>query len=312
MPKKVTVFAPASIGNIGPGFDVLGMALSGIGDEIVASRIPGRRVEIREIVGDGGELPKEAERNTAGIAAQAILDRLNAQEGVEISLKKGIPGTGLGSSAASAVAATFAVNILFGEKFTKEELIPFAAHAESSVSGGYFLDNVASSMIGGITWSNPFTQSVLPLGHFPDAVVVIATPNVPLLTKESRKVLPPEVPMEIFISNMAQASVMCWAVAKKKLDFFGKSIIDRMAEPIRGPLITGFSDVKSAALAAGALGVSISGAGASVFAVTGDLEMGKQIGLAMAKAFSNHGVSANSIVTRIDRRGARLKNKRPL
>jgi homoserine kinase len=310
MPRKVTVFAPASIGNIGPGFDVLGMALAGIGDEVVASRIPERKVVIREILGDAGKLPREAERNTAGIAALSLLDRLEAREGVELSLKKGVPGTGLGSSAASAVAASFAVNLLFGERLKKEELIPLAAQAESSVSGGYFLDNVGPSMMGGITWNHPFSRTVIQLGRLPRAVVVVATPDFPLLTKESRKVLPKEVPIEVFIFNLAQASLMTWAAAKGNLELFGRSIIDRMAEPARAPLITGFADVKAAAIEAGALGCSISGAGASVFAVTGNLGKGERIGVAMEKAFRDHGASAKITVTRIDRWGARKVEKK--
>lgn len=305
MLREITVFAPASIGNIGPGFDVLGMALAGIGDEVTASRIPERKVVIREILGDSGKLPREAERNTAGIAALALIERLNLKEGIAISIKKGVPGTGLGSSAASAVAGIVAANILFGGRLTKEEMIPLAAEAESSVSGGYFLDNIGPSMMGGITWNNPFTKTVIPLGRLPRAVVVVATPDFALLTKESRKVLPKEVPMEVFISNLAQASLMSWAAARGNLELFGKSIVDRMAEPARAPLITGFPDVKAAALKAGALGCSISGAGASVFAVTGNLGTGKRIGLAMEKAFRNHGASAIITVTRIDQWGAR-------
>jgi len=305
IPGEVTVFAPASIGNIGPGFDVLGMALAGVGDLILASRIPKKTVIIREIQGDQGKLPREADQNTAGIAALALLEYLKAPEGVEFSLRKGIPGTGLGSSAASAVAAVFAVNLLFGERLTKDQLVPFAAQAESAVSGGYFLDNVGPSMMGGITWSHPLTQGVIPLGRLPRAVVVVATPDFPVLTKDSRKVLPKEVPMEIHIANLAQASLMSWAAAKGNLELFGRSIIDKMAEPLRAPLITGFSDVKAAALEAGALGCSIAGAGASVFAVTGNLALGEKIGLGMERAFRDHGVWTKITVTRIDRWGVR-------
>lgn len=304
--KTVRVFAPASVGNIGPGFDLLGMALSGMGDTVVATRRPEPGVVITQITGDRGRLSYRADENTAGIAAQTVLDYFRNPGGVLLTLHKDIPGTGLGSSAASAVAASYAVNLLFGEKLSKTELVPLAAVAESKVSGGFFLDNVGPSMMGGITWNNPFTQEVVPLGRIDKASVVVATPDFPLLTKESRQVLPKTIPMESFIANMAYAAMIAWAVAKKDAERFGRSIQDRVAEPARAPLIKGFDDVKKAALAAGAWGCSISGAGASVFAVAKDEEIGQKIGKAMAQAFERHQVLSEVRVTTIDRQGARV------
>lgn len=304
--KSVRVFAPGSVGNMGPGFDVLGMALAGMGDTIIASRRAEPGVSITQITGDRGRLSYKADENTAGIAAQAVLDHLKVREGVTLSLHKDIPGTGLGSSAASAVAAVYAVNLLFGQKLSKEELVPLAAVAESKVSGGFFLDNVGPSMMGGVTWNNPFTKEIVPLGRISKAVIVIATPDFPLLTKDSRRVLPDRIPMELFISNMAYASMIAWAVAKKDVGRFGRSIQDRVAEPSRAPLIKGFDDVKKEALAAGALGCSISGAGASIFAVADDPKKGEKIGKAMAKGFERHEVMSQVRVTKMDALGARV------
>lgn len=304
--KSIRVFAPGSVGNMGPGFDVLGMALAGMGDTLLATRRAEPGVVIVQITGDRGRLSYKADENTAGIAAQAVLDHLKVREGVSLSLHKDIPGTGLGSSAASAVAAVYAVNLLFGEKLSKEELVPLAAVAESKVSGGFFLDNVGPSMMGGVTWNNPFTKEIVPLGRISKAVIVVATPDFPLLTKDSRRVLPDRIPMELFISNMAYASMIAWAVAKKDVGRFGRSIQDRVAEPSRAPLIKGFDDVKKGALAAGALGCSISGAGASIFAITDDPKKGEKIGKAMAKAFERHEVMSQVRVTRMDAQGARV------
>ena len=303
--KTIRVFAPASVGNIGPGFDLLGMALSGMGDTIGAARRPEPGVVISEITGDRGRLSYKADENTAGIAAQAVLDRLQNPGGVILTLHKDIPGTGLGSSAASAVAAAVAVNLLFGAKLSKAELVPLAAVAESKVSGGYFLDNVGPSMMGGVTWNNPFTKEVVPLGRMEKGAIVVAIPDFPLLTKESRRILPSVIPMESFVFNMANAAMIAWAVAKKDLERFGRSIQDRVAEPARAPLIKGFDDVKKAALAAGAWGCSISGAGASIFAVAKDKKVGKKVGKAMAEAFQRHGVVSEIRVTKMDRQGAR-------
>ncbi|HEY5600090.1 MAG TPA: homoserine kinase [Candidatus Manganitrophaceae bacterium] len=303
--KTVRVFAPASVGNIGPGFDVLGMALSGMGDTVVATRRVEPGVAITRITGDRGRLSYKADENTAGIAAQTVLDHLKNPGGALLVLHKNIPGTGLGSSAASAVAAAYAVNLLFGAKLSKAELVPLAAVAESKVSGGFFLDNVGPSMMGGITWNNPFTKEVVPLGRIEPVAIVVATPDFPLLTKDSRRVLPNAVPMESFISNMAFAAMIAWAVAKKDPERFGRSIQDRVAEMARAPLIKGFDDVKKEALAAGAWGCSISGAGASVFAVAKDEKIGRKVGKAMAGAFERHGVISEVRITKMDRHGAR-------
>ncbi len=305
MIDAISVFAPASTGNIGPGFDLLGMALSGMGDTVTAVRRAGGGVFMESITGDGGKLPLDAEKNTAGIAAQAVLSHLGCGDGVVLTLQKEIPGTGLGSSAASAVAAAVAVNLLFGQPLTKGQLIPLAAVAESKVSGGFFLDNIGPSMMGGITWNNPFTREIVPLGHLAGAVIVLAIPDVPLLTKDSRRVLPAMISMEQFISNMAYASLMTWSVAVGDVTRFGRAILDRVAEPQRAPLIQGFGTAKSAALSAGAFGCSISGAGASLFAVTDNTEAGQKIAAAMQDGFAQAGVSSQVRVTTIDPLGAR-------
>lgn len=307
--NTITVFAPASTGNIGPGFDVLGMALAGMGDTVTARRIPSG-VIFDDITGDNGTLPREATNNTAGIAAQAVLDVVNAGDsnagGVALHLRKGVPGTGLGSSAASAVAAAWAVNRLFGERLTKSETASLAAVAEARVSGGFFMDNIGPSMMGGITWNNPQTREIVPLGSLDSAVIVVATPDFPLRTRESRLVLPAAVPMANFIANMAHAAIMAWAVARQDVPRFGRAIHDVIVEPARAPLIRGFTAVKQAALDAGAYGCSISGAGASVFAVTDELDRGEKIGQAMQSAFAAAGVTAQIRVTRIDPLGARV------
>lgn len=303
--RSVAVFAPASVGNIGPGFDLLGMALAGMGDTVVATRSSDPGICITAITGDQGRLSQQADENTAGIAAKAVLAHLGVREGVSLELHKNVPGTGLGSSAASAVAAAYAVNLLFGKKLSKAELIPLAAVAESKVSGGFFLDNVGPAMMGGITWNNPFTKEVVRLGSLPTLVVVVAIPDFTLLTRDSRRVLPKFVPMAQFVSNMAHAAMMAWAVAKNDTERFGRSIQDDIVEPARAPLIAGFGDVKKIALSAGAWGGSISGAGSSVFAVTDDTRKGEKIGYAMAAAFKKHDVTCQIRVTPLDRQGAR-------
>jgi homoserine kinase len=302
----VTVFAPASTGNIGPGFDVLGMALAGLGDTVHARRIPERSVAIREIRGDGGKLPTDARKNTAGIAASKVLKLIGADAGVELILEKNIPGNGLGSSAASAIAGGFAVNALFDSPLSKAELLLPCAAAEASVSGGYFLDNAAASLFGGVNVTNPETRAVISLGGLAGAIIVVATPRHQLLTARSRKVVPKRVPLASMIANCSRACAIVAGVAKQDVELFGRSIVDVVVEPARAPLIPGFAAVKRAALKAGALGCSISGAGSSVFAVTMDRETGGRIGAAMQKAFARARLESVITVTTIDPDGARV------
>jgi homoserine kinase len=302
----VTVFAPASTGNIGPGFDVLGMALAGLGDTVHARRIPGRKVVIREIRGDGGTLPTDARKNTAGIAAAKVLKLLTVDAGVELILEKNIPGNGLGSSAASAIAGGFGVNALFGGRLSKADLLLPCAAAEASVSGGYFLDNAAASLFGGVNVTNPETREVISLGGLQGAVIVVATPRYQLLTARSRQVVPRRVPLSSMIANCSRACAIVAGVAQQNVGLFGRSIVDVVVEPARARLIPGFLAVKRAALRAGALGCSISGAGSSVFAVTTDQDTGARIGDAMKRAFARSRLDSVITVTTIDPEGARI------
>ncbi len=308
--KIAKAFAPASIGNIGPGFDVLGMAITGLGDTVWAEKLRGREVEIRAIRGGDGTIPLEADRNTAGIAASGVIRLLKAKQGVGLTLEKNIPGTGLGSSAASAVAAAVAVNALFGNRLEREELIEPCAAAEHVISGGHFIDNVAASLLGGIIVSHPNQRQAFSIGTLPGLTIVVVTPGHSVLTKISRAVLPDKVPMELVVANMASAAMMIGAVGQKDPRRFGRSIQDLIVEPARAHLIPGFPDVKAAALKAGALGVSISGAGASVFAVTDRKTHARKIGLAMQRVFNQHGISSLITICGIDKRGARVLSAR--
>ena len=302
----VKVFAPASIGNIGPGFDVLGMAIGGLGDTIEARRIDQRKVRIVEITGDGGQLPRQASLNTAGIAAKAVLRALKAPGGVELRLHKGIPGSGLGSSAASAVAAGFATNQLYGGKLSKYELLlPFAT-AETRVSGGLFLDNVGASLMGGVVITRPSEMNVIPLGYIPNAIIIVVTPTYRLLTRKARKILPGKVRLEHVIANLSNACTLVAAVSRKDVKLFGAGVRDVLIEPVRAKLIPGFYAVKKAALSSGALGCSISGAGASIFSVTDNRQRASRIGGAMQRAFGRHGLDSTVTITRMDRKGARI------
>ena len=305
--RSVTVFAPASIGNIGPGFDVLGVAITNCGDEVTAARkrMPG--VEILEITGAGVPLPEDAAMNTAGIAAMKALRAIDADMGMTLRIKKGVPvASVLGSSAASAVAGGFAANRLFGDRLKRDELLQLCTEAEAAVSGGFFADNTAAALFGGgtITRSNE-PLDVISMGGLPGVTLVMVTPAMALPTAKARKALPKKVDLHKFVSNMGNTAAIVAAFAKKDADLFCRSINDIVVEPARARLIPGFYDVKAAALDAGALGCSISGAGPTVFAAIPAKGPADKVGQAMKKAFLKNGLKSTVQLCSVDRRGAR-------
>ncbi len=212
----------------------------------------------------------------------------------------------MGSSAASAVAGALATNHLFGAKLSKAELIPACAKAERKVSGGRFLDNIGASLMGGVVVTHPAEGTVVPVGTIPDAVIVVVTPVLRLLTRRARKVIPVKVKLDLAISNLSFSCRIVAAVAAQDVPMFGTSIRDLLIEPFRAGLIPGFSAVKRAAMKNGALGCSISGAGASVFAVTDSAEKAGRIGEAMRKGFLRAGLKSTVTTTGMDPIGARV------
>ena len=304
----ITVYAPATIGNIGPGFDVLGLAVRHVGDTVEARRIDrGVVLSSVETVRATDELSADAAENTAGIAAREVLSMLGDPGGVELRLKKGIPcGSGLGSSAASAAAGAFAVNALYGGTLSGNELVLAATRAEAVVSGGYFADNTAPSILGGATLTrcgDPL--DVTKIGTVSALTIVLVTPQLVVLTRTAREILPRQVPMEGFVANMANACLITAAFAKDDYALFSRCLRDVVVQPYRSKLITGFDRVVRGALGAGADGVAISGSGPTMFAVTNSARTARAIETAMVDAFAAEGVGSTSLITEIDFTGTR-------
>ena len=223
-----------------------------------------------------------------------------------MKITKGMPaGSGLGSSAASAAAAAYAVNLLLDEKLSKMDLILPATMAEEYVSGGFFADNVAPALLGGAT----LTRSSVPLdvtrlGSISKLVIVLALPNIQILTKDSRDILPNEVYMKNFISNMANACLIASAFSTDNYKLFSRSLKDVIIEPVRSTLIPGFDEVKAIALEAGADGMTISGAGPAVFAITNSKKKAPIIEDAMARTFQNNGIDCTTLITFPSQKGS--------
>ena len=309
MSDRVRVFAPATASNLGPGFDVLGLALERPGD-VVEAEVGGHAgVEIVEITGSES-LSTDPEENVVGIAAAAALERLQLKErGVRLWLHKQMPlGSGLGSSAASSVGGAVAVNALFGSLLAPDAIISCALRGEAVASGTVHADNVAPAVLGGIVLirsSDPLDLIRLPI---PDALrVVLVCPHVEVLTAEARRLVEESrFTIKQVVENLGNVAALVTALHREDLTMFARSINDMLVEPIRAPLIPGFEKVKRAALDAGALGCSISGSGPSMLAFSDSDSGADAVALAMETAFTDAGLHVDRYIGRVSASGARV------
>jgi homoserine kinase len=288
MNRRIRVSAPATIANLGPGFDVLGLALSDPGDELEAELSDGAGVEIADIVGDGGALSRDPESNVIGLAAADVLRRANRPIGARLWLHKYMPlASGLGSSGASSAAAAFAVNELLGRPLSQREVVLSAMEGERAASGSPHADNVAPSVMGGIVLVRSYDPLELVSLPVPAGLqVVVVHPHCDVSTAEARKLVRARsYPIHEVVANLGNVAALVAALAAGDLALLGRSIQDGLVEPVRAPLIPGFATVKKAALAAGALGCSIAGSGPSMFAFAADAASAIRIGTRMREAF---------------------------
>lgn len=304
MPAQVHVFAPGSVGNVGPGLDVLGLAIGGAGDEVIAARQDQPGV----CIADPGHpsLPSDPARHSSGIAAAAVLRRAGAGFGVSLRVRKGLPlAGGQGGSAASAVAGALATNLLLDQPLPQEALILAALEAEAAVAGRH-ADNIVAILLGGLVLIRSMEPLDLVCLPVPSGLrVILAHPDRSMNTRDGRAVLPASVPRDVALHQAAQVGAIVAAVYADDLDLLGRAIDDRIAEPARGPLLTGFAEAKRAAMAAGALGCSISGSGPTAFALARDDGSGEGIGAAMAAAYVALGIPCSTRVAIPDLLGAR-------
>jgi len=305
--KSATAFAPASVVNVGVGFDILGHTVAALGDKVRATRRAERGVAIRSITGTVEDLPLAAEKNTAGMAVLAMCRELGLPYGFDLDIEKGIPlGSGLGGSAASAVAGIVAATALVGERLDRTELLKFAMQGEAVASGSVHVDNIAPSLYGGLVLTvgidNPFVKQI----PVPDSIrCVLVHPHMVLPTREARAILSKSVPLSDVIWQQANLAGFLAGCFTNDIALIRESLLDVVIEPQRQVLIPGFLDVKQAALAAGALGASISGAGPTVFAWVDEADAEK-VCMGMVDAFSRHGLDSDSWVSTFDRAGARV------
>ena len=305
--QSATAFAPASVGNVAVGFDVLGLSVQAIGDRVTARRTVEPGVRIAAITGAVLDLPLAAERNTAGRAVMSIVEELKPGFGIELTIDKGIPlGSGLGGSAASAVAAVVAANALLPQSLTQLALLKHAMHGEAVASGSVHVDNIAPSLFGGLVLTvgvdNPNVKQI-PMP--PGVQCVLVHPHMVLATKDARKILNPDVSLSDVIWQTANLAGFLAGCFTNDLRLIGESLNDVIIEPQRRVLIPGFDAVKQAAMAAGALGCSISGAGPTVFAWL-PTDKAEQALDGMVAAFRAAGLESDAWISSLEAHGARV------
>jgi homoserine kinase len=294
------------VANLGPGFDVLGLAVDGAGDTVVATLAPEPGVTISRITGDGGALPLDPTKNTAAVAAKATLQAAGFDVGISLEVHKGLPlYSGLGSSAASAAAAAFATNRLIGSPLRKPDLVGPCIEAEAVVSGRH-ADNVAPSLLGGLILVRSVDPVDLVRLPIPEGLtIVVVSPDLALATKDARAVLPQTVPLQTMVHSTAQIASLVSACYSGDLSLLSRCLVDDVVTPARLPLIPGGEEAIEAALAAGALGASISGAGPSLFALCRSARSARSAAQAMTAAFSAAGLSATTRISPASCPGAR-------
>ncbi len=308
MKSGIKVFAPASVANVAVGYDILGFALDGPGDEIVATPTEAHRsIRIVRITGAQGKLPKEVDRNTAGYAAKKLLEATGPPPfGIDLEIRKKMPfGSGLGSSAASAAAAVVAVNELLGRPFEKRALLPYAVLGEQVADGAYHADNVAPALIGGIVLvRDTATLDIHRLPAPPGLYASVVHPDIEILTRDARNILAEHVSLEQHIRQNGNLAGFIVGLFRSDFDLIGRSLCDTVIEPQRARLIPHFEAVKKAAVDAGALGCSISGAGPSIFALSNNSLTAEAVGHAMQNIFAEVGITARLFISGINQEGA--------
>ncbi len=300
-----TAFAPATVANIGPGFDVLGLALdesAGLGDTCEVRLVPGGDITIT-VTGDDGRLPTNPKMNVASVAAASVLALADVRTGLEIRLHKGLPlGSGLGSSAASAASAAIATNAALGNPLTRSQLIAAGREGEKLACGSPHPDNVVPALLGGVLLMVDDEHEGLSVVSLPipDSLrVTVVCPDLVVNTSDARSILPKQVSMGDAVANMGRLALLVSAFYDSDLERIGKGCIDRLHQPYRSSLVPGFENARLAALDAGALAAGLSGSGPAMFALANGNDAAEMAGRAFKSAFESMGISAKYTVARV-------------
>lgn len=304
--NEIKIFCPATIANISCGFDVLGLCLETVGDEMIIRKIDVKGIKITKIVGE--DLPLETSKNVAGVAALALLDAIDYKFGFEIEIYKNIkPGSGIGSSAASAAGAVFGINELLGKPFTRKELVEFAIKGEAIASGSEHADNVAPAILGGITLVRSSAPlDIIKIESPSELFATVIHPQIELKTSEMRAVLQPMIPLKSAILQWGNLGGLIAGFYTSDYELIGRSLHDEIVEPLRGPFIPKFDVIKKTALENGALGSGISGSGPSIFALSKGIETANRIAKAMFVVYEDMNMPFEIHVSKVNPEGVKI------
>jgi homoserine kinase len=306
MAKWIEIFCPATVANVGPGFDILGFALDRPGDLIRIESIPDSEHRLQNDT--DVNLPLDPLKNVACVALDALLKYRGSREKFSVLFKEKIPaGSGIGSSAASAAGAVYGVNHLLGNPYSKQELVPFAMKGEEAASGSEHADNVAPVLLGGFVLVRSYEP--LDIVRIPGPARLYCTvvfPDISIATEGSRKILKTSVPLKTAVTQCGNVAGLVAGLITSDFRLIRDSMQDVIAEPIRSFLIPEFDRVKKAALDSGALGCSISGSGPSIFALSENNETAVLAGEAMKEVFLGAGIDCRLYVSRVNSQGIKI------
>lgn len=297
--NEIKIFCPATVANLSCGFDVLGLCIEGIGDEMIIRKSDEKGIRISKIT--GADLPLETNKNVAGVAGLAMLSHLDLEFGFEIEIHKKIKaGSGIGSSAASAAGVVVGINELLGNPLHRKELIPFAMEGEFLASGSYHADNVAPAILGGFTLVRSYDPlEVIKINSPKDLYVTIIHPHIEVKTSEARNILPKEIPLKTAITQWGNLGGFISGLYTANYALMGRCLQDVVAEPYRKNLIPEFDNVKKIALEKGALGCGISGSGPSIFALSKGEDITENVANGIKKNYSKTGIGFDIYISKV-------------
>jgi homoserine kinase len=305
------IFAPATVANVSCGFDSLGFAVDSVGDEMTFTKTKEKGVKITVIT--GADLTFDIDKNAASAVVKKILNDTNANFGISLTIHKGFsPGSGLGSSAASAAGAAFGTNQLLGNPFTELELTKFAMFGEEVACGTPIADNVSAAIFGGFVLVRSYKPLEIIKLPVPSALRVVAIhPQIEVKTKDAREVLPKEIALKDAVTQWANVGGLISGLHSSDYNLISNSLVDIIVEPARKNLIPFFDKVKESALAAGALGAGISGSGPTIFALCKGDESAKNVYKSIKKSYSNTGINFELFISEINQEGIKILSTQP-
>tara|TARA_B100001027_G_scaffold134018_1_gene92824 strand:+ start:7619 stop:8548 length:930 start_codon:yes stop_codon:yes gene_type:complete len=304
--ESIKVFSPGSITNLSCGYDILGVCLENRGDEIKVSKTNQKSITIKSV--NGFNLTKDIYKNVSGIAAQALMKKIDIDHGFEIEINKGIkPGSGIGSSAASSAGTVFAINQLLGSPFSLIDLVKFSMEGEKFVSGSFHADNVAPIIFGGITLVRTIRElDVVSLPIPKDLEMIVIRPNIEIKTADSRKVVKKKVKIEKMTQQSANLGSFVSSLYSEDYDLMSRSVIDQVVEPDRAFLIPEFDNIKRISKNSGSIAVGISGSGPSIFSLSNNRITSNKVLESISQHYSSMDIEHDVFISKVNSGGIKI------